>query len=317
MTQQARQPCLVLFLSFFLVACGSIQVPNVTPTVTPIGHIQIYTTQPVFTGMGNWELVISNTTAATITIPTPRYAQAGEATYRFYQKDIMGWQRLIARPGYMADVYYEYTRPDNSKIQIAGQSSFTLNFTPVMGIYFALPGMDIGDRLEGIFLIQVRYQPDPVLTTTNELVQYTNEFTITGTRPVNDLEFAVKVNHPQRDRLEVQNNSTETLWVPSICSQENIYDDDDYTSLQRLTSEGTWEIFRPRASLCQKSLSAILIAPGNLKSVEADQWIPLDVDLPPGIYRWDVVILLRNKQPGYEHVQDIRHIFSPAFVIPQ
>jgi hypothetical protein len=198
-------------------------------------------------------------------------------------------------------------------LQIAGRSAFKLDFTPVMGAHFVLP--HIPDPLEGVFLVQVRYQHDPVLATPNELVQYTNEFTITRTKPVDDLEIAVKVNNPQRDQFEVQNNSTETLRIPSVCSQENIHADDGYSSLQRLTSEGTWEVFRPQASFCKKSLPAILIAPGNSTKVDAAQWVPLSMDITPGTYRWDVVILFKRKYPGYDPLLDIRHVFSPAFEI--
>ncbi len=313
MTQKSCLAFQVLFIGFFLTACSTIQTPNSTPTIEPIGSLQIYTTQPGFTGWGSWELVISNTTATTVTIPTPRSAKAGEATYRFYRQDAMGWQGLIARPGYMAEVYDEYTHPDNSHLQIAGHSAFTLDFAQVMGVYFALPEMT--DQLEGVFLVQVRYQHDPVLPTSHELVQYTNEFTLNQAEPVADLEMAIKVNNPQRDQIEVQNTSTETLRMPSVCSQGNGYDPDDHSSLQRLTEEGTWEVFRPEASFCKKSLPAINIPPGRSTKVDVAQWVPLGTDIAPGTYRWDIVILFKRKYPGFDPFEYSRHVFSPTFEI--
>jgi hypothetical protein len=313
MTQKTCLAFHLLVIGFFLTACSSIHTPNPIPTTEPTGSLQIYTARPAFTGWGSWELVISNTTAATLTIPTPRSAQAGEATYRFYRQDAMGWERLITRPGYMAEVYDEYTHPDNSHLQIAGHSAFTLDFSRVMAVYFALSQET--NQLEGIFIVQVRYQHEPVLPTPNELVQYTNEFTINQTMSVDDLEIAVKVNNPQRDQIEVQNNSTETLRIPSVCSQENGYDTDDYSSLQRLTSEGTWEVFRPQASFCKKSLPVVVIPPGSSTKVDVAQWVPLGTDIAPGIYRWDVVILFERKYPGHDPFQYSRHVFSPTFEI--
>ncbi len=164
-------------------------------------------------------------------------------------------------------------------------------------------------------MVQIRYEHDPVTTTTHELVQYSNEFIITRTAPISSTEIVVKVNQPQLNNFELENNSSVSLWLPSACSGVDVYDNDDgYSSLQRLTSEGTWEIYRPLKSNCTGNVEAIFLEPGHSILVDTIRWLSIDRDvIAPGIYRWDVVFYLEHVHPPSGLLRDIRHIFSETF----
>ncbi|CAG0936195.1 hypothetical protein TFLX_05061 [Thermoflexales bacterium] len=282
---------------FLLVACAA--------PVDTQGSVRAYTTQSQYQGLEAWNIVISNTLNSEIAIPTPKGDPIGEATFRFYRKQAAGWQRLIPLPGYLAAV-----NPGSSEFRLVPNTQLEFDISPVMASHFAWPL----DGLEGYyFLVQVRYTRRPIAEMQGELVVYTNEFAIPGPASLVNPGLVVEINHPGIADLELKNGFSAPLWVPSPCSNVQVYNEDNgYTSLERATEEGTWTVIRPYKSGCRGELfDLVQIDPGQSMTLKHSYWFPAKDDAStPGTYRWNVVYYLENE---VTLLRDTRHVYSEPF----
>jgi hypothetical protein len=276
------------------------------------GYIEVQTSQPRYGLDEGLELIVTNDTPTDIRISVPPLAVVGEEAFRFYERTATGWRRLYPIPGYHAEPLGE-----GSSLVVPAGGERELDITHTLGAYMAYASES--PTLTGEFLIQVRYgyADSPV---TGELVQYSNEFRIGEEEPALGMDVNVQLVQRRSIAFTLTNNSDAPLWIP-ICSSIPVhyggraFSDDGYSSLQRLTDNGTWQIIRDICLDPSQRAEPIQVCPGQEVSVDPARWFYYECDnLPPGTYRWDVVFYLEDYGANSDRMlRDVRHVFSDVF----
>lgn len=304
---------LLLTASSCLAKISDMEDATSLPTPMTGGSIDIRTNQFQYSSLEGLMLIVFNGTLTDIRIPTPRDAEVGEQTFRFYQKTMVGWERLCPIPGYLAVPIAE-----DSRLSIPAGHEIEFSISHTMGSYCAYRSKS--PRLTGEFVVQIKYEQDH-RATDNELVQYSNEFLIGETETV-EVNAVVVSAQSQSLTFNLQNDSDAPLWFPSPCSSipghyvHTAFGDDGYLSLQRATSEGTWQIIHIDETDCDDKTEPIRVDPGEAVTIAAAQWFQSELDnIIPGIYRWDVVFYLENYESST--LRDVRHVFSEPFEYEQ
>lgn len=244
-------------------------------------------------------LVISNLTSADITIPVQESDHRGERTFRFYKKTPLGWKRLQPIPDQFVPPIAE-----EPGLVVPARTKVELDISQFLGAH----SEKFGAPFTGTFIAQIRY----IRSDQYELVQYSNEFAINDTIPVSRAEVIVSLTQPESLVFGLQNNSNRPIWLSDLCNNVPIAygGDEGYTTLQRLTDEGTWE---PLYGECTGGIPPALISPGQTMIIDGAKWFQKKLEHhPAGVYRWDVVLYLELDQ-GPPILRDVRHIYSEAF----
>lgn len=322
--------CRIILLSIILISttfgCSSETKNSRNLTTTPSvkinenksenlsNSVSVQTNRPQYNDGERLILVVSNITSKDIRIPNPRDARIGEGTFRFYKRSAMGWKRLYPFPGYLAP---QIANVAELVIPVDHEAEFDI--THIMGSYTEYPVMP--KHLAGEFVVQIRYEQNHS-TNGDELVQYSNMFLIREIGSITETKINIGLISPQSLMFDLQNNSSSPLWLPSPCSSSpviyegQVFSDDGYLSLQRLTDEGAWQIIRFAKANCEGMDEPVRIDPGHTTVINAVQWFQKRVDeLAPGIYRWDVVFYLeeKNDRAGVIVLKDAHHVFSEVF----
>jgi hypothetical protein len=137
----------------------------------------------------------------------------------------------------------------------------------------------------------------------NEYVVYSNEILIAESSqpsrfrmPPSDLPNTGGINTEivAPYVVALTNNSKVILWFNPLCSDIEVDVNRPeryplYATLQRQSSEGTWQVLRPDKERCTIVKEAIRIEPGEtVELFVGDGQAPPD-ELDPGVYRWHLV----------------------------
>lgn len=168
---------------------------------------------------------------------------------------------------------------------------------------------------KGPFMLEMGYHILSDKDKSVEYAVYSNEFTIpeTGAGPITEIQITVRTLSPRR--IAFYNGTTEKLLYKPLCSDDQavVVDpylaDERFTTLQRQTNEGTWQIFRPRPSDCTQVVAPVEIVPGEEITLELWRGYPIErLDLQPDTYRWNVVYF-RYSEISQEYIWAV-HTFT-------
>jgi len=159
---------------------------------------------------------------------------------------------------------------------------------------------------KGPFMLEMGYHILSNKDKNLEYVVYSNEFTVPETLDkelTTEIQITVKNLSPRQ--IDLYNGTNEVLLYKPLCSEfsgdqaavvDPYFADEKFTTLQRQTNQGTWQIFRPRPSDCTQVVAPVEIAPGEDVTLELWRGYPIErLDLQPGIYRWNVVYFRYNE----------------------
>jgi hypothetical protein len=289
-------------IGVLITGCSS-QIDTRTSTSVPTGPITPHSTVDlvsVHTDRTHYtttspKLTITNSTVEEISVPTPDYGMkhGGEATFHVYRKTPMGWKRLQPLPGIIVPPV-----ADSPQLIIPVQGEASIDVGQVFGAY----GNEFGikETITGTFMMQVRYAKHD----TEDLLMYTNEFSIGEAASISSTEINVELVPEQPFTFRLRNTSDQAVWYSDTCTNES-----SSTTLQKLTSDGTWQVV---TAICDFTPPLRQLRPSQTLSIDATKPFRSKPDqLASGRYRWDVVIYLYLDSasiPRGEH-----HIFSEVF----
>ena len=187
------------------------------------------------------------------------------------------------------------------------------------------------DRRTGFFVLASEYTR-PGLD--GKFVVFSNEFVISDNPGLEqDWDVWVSLENPERGQVRFHNNRPEgavwgTIWFVPLCAEDNLSDRrrlpatdwsrrrELYSTLQRQTAEGTWQVILPDPTECLDAFPSVEIEPGTSVRIELWQGYPVDwLDLPAGTYRWDIVYFLAHSDSG--RVDLPRHLPTKRFEVSQ
>lgn len=275
------------------------------PTTTIAPHntenlVSVHTDRTHYTTTSP-KLTITNSTAEEISVPTPYYqaGTGGEATFHFYRKTPIGWKLLQPVPGIVVPPI-----ANSSQLTVPTQGEVTIDIGEVFWAYGDQLDrygnkLGIGEDLTGTFMTQVQYTKHD----TQDLLVYSNEFSVSEAEPISSMEINVELVPEQPFAFRLRNTSDQAVWHSDTCT------DDAPTTLQKLTSDGTWQVV---TAVCKFTPSLRQLRSGQTLSVDGTKSFRSKPDqIASGRYRWDVVIyryLDSASIPRGEH-----HIFSEVF----
>ncbi|HSD85305.1 MAG TPA: hypothetical protein VLG46_15695 [Anaerolineae bacterium] len=149
-----------------------------------------------------------------------------------------------------------------------------------------------------------------------EFLLYTDEFNQGTPEPIDEFGITIERASPGSLEWKVMNRSSRLVWLTPICSSFRLAGgmiDEERSTLQRLTEAGSWSNL-PVA--CKQASTIIKIQPDEAVVIDGRQWVEnAGLSLPPGQYRWDLVLFLQWVEGGQRTLANGRHIFSPVFSV--
>ncbi len=299
---QLQRWAVLCIIGILITSCNSQINTSASSRVLPaimaphdtVALVSVHTDKILYTTTSP-KLTITNSTAEEISVPTPDYGMGhgGEATFHFYRKTPMGWKRLQPLPGIIVPPV-----ADSPQLIIPAQGEASIDVGQVFGAY----GNEFGikETITGTFMMQVRYAKHG----TEDLLMYTNEFSVGEAAPISPSEISLELTSEQPFDFRLRNTSSQDVWYSDTCTNNA----SSSTTLQKLTSDGTWQVV---TAVCE-STPLVQLRSGQTLSVDSTKPFRSKLDqLASGRYRWDVVIYLSLDSSSYtagEH-----HIFSDTF----
>ncbi len=152
---------------------------------------------------------------------------------------------------------------------------------------------------------------------------YSNAFDV-GDAPdgiAGDLYYAQVTFHLPEPQVTFENHSTTSKWIVPLCAGEILEEAPDvpgwypYTTLERVTEWGTWEVIVPGIQRCARDVAPIEIPRESTKKIALWEGVGFDVEeLEPGLYRWHLVFYGTKPQVGYIGSPH-HHRFSEVFEV--
>lgn len=118
--------------------------------------------------------------------------------------------------------------------------------------------------------------------------------------------------------VSLSNEAAKDVWFNPICSDIDPDDlSDDYSlgaTLQRRTSEGTWQVYRADSSQCRAISEPLRIKRGETVDLFLGDGYPTSDTFEPGVYRWHLVYYV-DPFPQCDHLCELQgaHLFTETF----
>ncbi len=308
-----------LGLMAMIVITASCASPSPTSTIAPQHHkslatsveerisgapasmVTLHLNQSRYEHGAEFSLTLSNSTAEAIQMPLVRGDDCYRDAFWLYIKTKIGWEPMM--PVLTARCFY---LPPGELIPAGLEKE--LNLRSIAGT------RRLSESGTASYMLRVKYT-DPA---GQEFLLYTDEFDQGTPEPID--KFGITIERASPDTLEwkVTNHSQQSVWLAPLCSSSKLSGgtiDEERSTLQYLTEAGSWSNL---AVACKRTSTVIEVPENEMMTIDGRQWLEdAGLSLQPGQYRWDLVFFLEAYgEPPLSIVELGRHIFSPAFSIP-
>lgn len=152
--------------------------------------------------------------------------------------------------------------------------------------------VDVGVGWTGRFILAANYT---IPYADTEFVVFSNEFTVADSPDVRQpTDVWVTLEDFEQGTLSIRNRSQSWLCFYPFCADgrpvsSSLSLRDQFSTLQRQTDDGTWEIVPPEGG-CLERASPTAIPPGEDRTINLWEGYPLDpLQLSEGEYRWEIL----------------------------